>query len=200
MRAVPIIQSLAVVALLAMPALASAAPDQNSNNNQTGCGYYNSNRQWVSTPCNNGPNGQWNNGQNGQWNNGQNGQWNNGRGRDRDDRDDRDDNGNGRWNGNGNHYGWGRGNNRGNRTNQLIGNVASFSPYNLYLTNGTHVELHNGTVIAPRGINLVPGQRVVVRGSWNNDRTYNANEVEVLNINNNNGYNGYNNYNPYYPH
>lgn len=191
MRAVTIIQSLAAVALLAIPALASAAPDQNSNPNQTGCGYYNSNHQWVATQCSNGQNGQWNNGQNGQWNNGQNGQWNNGRGRDRDDRGDREDNG--RWNnGNGNGHGYGRGNNRGNRANQLIGNVASFSPYNLYLTNGTHVELHNGTVIAPRGINLVPGQRVVVRGSWNADRTYNANEVEVLNINNN----GYNNYYP----
>lgn len=177
MRAVTIIQSLAAVALLAIPALASAAPDQNSNPNQTGCGYYNSNHQWVATQCSNGQNGQWNNGQNGQWQQ-----------RDGDRDGDRDDHNN-----NGQHRGWyNHGNGRNGRANQLIGNVASFSPYNLYLTNGTHVELHNGTVIAPRGINLVPGQRVVVRGSWNADRTYNANEVEVLNINNN----GYNNYYP----
>lgn len=195
MRAVTIVQSLAAVALLAIPAMASAAPDQNSNPNQnpnqTGCGYYNSNHQWVGRPCNNGNNGnngQWNNGQNGQWNNGQNGQWNGGRRDGNGDRDDRRDNG--RQNGWNNQ---GRGNGRpGTRGNQLIGNVASFSPYNLYLTNGTHVELHNGTRIAPSGINLVPGQRVVVRGNWNSDRTYNANEVEVLNINNNYNNNYYN--------
>lgn len=181
-----------MVALLAIPAMASAAPDQNSNPNQNGCGYYNSNHQWVGTPCNNGNNGngQWNNSQNGQWNNGQNGQWNNGqngqwnrRGGDRDDQ-----RGNGNWNQQGN----GR---PGNRTNQLNGSVSSFSPYNLYLSNGTHVELHNGTVISPTGANLVRGQRVVVRGNWNSDGSYNANEIDVINNNNgynNNGYNGYN--------
>ncbi|MEO7040320.1 MAG: hypothetical protein ABI186_09855 [Candidatus Elarobacter sp.] len=183
MRAVPFIQTLAAIALLAIPAMASAAPDQNSNPNQNGCGYYNSNHQWVGTPCNNG-NGQSNNGQNGQWNNGQNGQWNNGQRNRRDgDRDDQRGNGRGGWNGRGNGQ-------AGNQANQLNGSVSSFSPYNLYLNNGTHVELHNGTIISPTGANLARGQRVVVRGNWNGDGSYNANEIDV--INNNNGYNGYN--------
>lgn len=190
LRAVGIVQSLAAIALLAIPATALAAPDQHTNGNQNGCGYYNSNHQWVSTNCNG------NNGQNGNWNNGRR----TGESDDNGDRDDQQDNGrhdNGRHNGwynhgngngygatrNGNYgngnYGGGYGGNRGNQ--QLSGSVSSFSPYNLYLSNGTHVELHDGTIINPTGTNLSPGMRVRVSGNWNNDGTYNANQIDVIN-------------------
>ncbi len=194
-----IIRTLAATALIALPSIAMAAPDQNTNNN--GC-----------------PNGQWRNGSgqcvtngnNGGYNNG-NGQWNNGRGRDRDDRvnrrdrddrnrrdnDDRNRNNNGQYNNGGynnggyNNGGYNNGgyNNGGygNRGNQLTGSVRSFSPYNLYLSNGTHVVLHNGTVISPTGTNLNSGQRVRVVGNWNQDGTFNANEIDVVG-------NGYGNY------
>jgi hypothetical protein len=218
MRPHSIVRTLAVTALIALPSLAMAAPDQNTNNN--GC-----------------PNGQWRNGQGQCVNNGNNGQWNNGRHRqpDQDDnnnRGDRDDHGN-----RGQHRGWdqGRGNPHntnggynnggynnggynnggynnggynnggynnggynnggynnggyGNRSGQLNGSVRSFSPYNLYLSNGTHVVLHNGTVISPTGSNLTAGQRVRVIGTWNQDGTFNANEIDVTT----NGY-GYNRY------
>jgi len=187
-----IIRTLAATALIALPSIAMAAPDQNTNNNNNGC-----------------PNGQWrnNSGQcvgNGQWNNNGNngnGQWNNGHRRDRDDRGDRDDrnrrdnddrnrnnnvqyNNGGYNNGGYNNGGYNNGgyNNGGygNRGNQLSGSVRSFSPYNLYLSNGTHVVLHNGTVINPTGANLNSGQRVRVVGNWNQDGTFNANEVDVV--------------------
>jgi hypothetical protein len=187
--------------LIAVPSLAMAAPDQNTNgNNNNNC----RGGQWINGHCvyNN------NNNNNGQWNN-------NGRHRDRDDRDDRDrdrddrhDNGrhngwnnpnnphngqynngqynnggynngqynggynNGQYNGNGN-WNYGRG-------SQLTGTVSSFSPYNLYLNNGVHVELHNGTVINPTGTNLTPGMRVRVIGARNSDGTFNANEIDVV--------------------
>ncbi len=172
----------AAAAILPIPTAALAEPDQNTNRNGP---YNNQCTQWNSY------------GQCVQWNN--NGQWqNNGRhrDRDRDDRDDRDGN-------NGNHYGWdnGRGNphnnnngygygygNNGygygnygyNRGGALSGTVSSFSPYNLYLSNGTHVELHNGTVINPTGINLSSGQRVRISGNWNGDGTFNANQIDVV--------------------
>jgi hypothetical protein len=180
----------AAAAVLAIPTAALAEPDQNTNRN----GPYNN-------QCT-----QWNNyGQCVQWNN--NGQWqNNGRHRDhgygngdnRDDRDNRDEREGGN---NGNHYGWnngrgnphgynnsygygnngyGYGNNGYNRGGALGGVVSSFSPYNLYLSNGTHVELHNGTVINPTGINLTSGQRVRISGNWNADGTFNANQIDVV--------------------
>jgi hypothetical protein len=206
-----IIRTLAATALIALPSLAMAAPDQNTNQNN-GC-----------------PNGQWRNGSgqcvsNG--NNGNNGQWNNGRSgrRDQDDnnrgnRRDRDDrNNNGRNNGGYNNGGYNNGGynnggynnggynnggynnggynnggynnggyNNGNRGGELSGSVRSFSPYNLYLSNGTHVVLHNGTVINPTGNNLAAGERVRVIGNWNQDGTFNANEIDVTG----NGYNRY---------
>ena len=183
MRPFSIIRTLAATALIALPSIAMAAPDQNTNNN--GC-----------------PNGQWRNGNgqcvgNGQWNNNGNGQWNNGRHRDRDDRNNRNNrdnrdnddhnnrNNNGQWNNggynNGGYNNGGYNNGRyGNRGNQLSGVVSQFSPYNLYLSNGTHVQLHNGTVINPTGANLTSGQRVRVIGTWNQDGTFNANEVDVV--------------------
>jgi hypothetical protein len=228
MRPHSIIRTLAATALLALPSLAMAAPDQNTNNSGCPSGQWrNSQNQCV----NNGNNG------NGQWNNGRNntnGQWNNGRHRDRDDRDDRnrrdnDDRNNRRGNNGGNNNGGynnggynnggynnggynnggynnggynnggynnggynnggynNGGYNNGNRGGQLSGQVSSFSPYNLVLSNGTHVVLHNGTVINPTGTNLTSGQRVRVIGNWNQDGTFNANEIDVTT-------NGYGNY------
>ena len=177
MRTHSIIRTLAVAALLAIPSVALAAPDQNTNPGQynNGCpaGTWNYNGQCVNI---------------GQWNNGQS----NGchRHHDRDDNEDGNNQGN-----NGHHYGWNNPNNPhynggcysggynngryGNRGGNLSGVVASFSPYNLYLRNGTHVELHNGTVINPTGINLGAGQRVRVIGYWNQDGTFAANEIDV---------------------
>lgn len=187
MRPHSIIKVLAAAALIAVPSLATAAPDQNTHPGQ----------------YNNGCNGQWVNGQcvnNGQWNNGQ---WNNGRHRhhdrdndnDRDDRGDRHDNGrhngwnnphnphsNGNWN-NGRYGNNGYGNNGYGGYGQngnLTGVVSSFSPYNLYLNNGLHVVLHDGTVINPRGTNLTAGQRVRIIGYRNQDGTFAANEIDVV--------------------
>ncbi len=212
MRPHSIIRTLAVTALIALPSLAMAAPDQNTNNNGCPNGTWrNSQGQCV----NNGNNGQWNNNGNGQWNNNGrngNGQWNNGRHRDRDDRGDRDDRNRGdrddrnrgdrddrnNRNGNNGQYNNGGYNNGGynnggynnggygNRNGQLSGSVRSFSPYNLYLSNGTHVVLHNGTVINPTGTNLTSGQRVRVIGNWNQDGTFNATEVDVVGTGNGN--------------
>ncbi|HWT05699.1 MAG TPA: DUF5666 domain-containing protein, partial [Xanthomonadales bacterium] len=81
--------------------------------------------------------------------------------------------------------GYNNGSNNGG--GQLSGTVRSFSPYNLYLSNGTHVVLHNGTVINPTGNNLAAGERVRVIGNWNQDGTFNANEIDVTA----NGYNRY---------
>jgi hypothetical protein len=190
-----IVRTLAAAALIAVPSLAMAAPDQNTQNR----GQYN----------NGCPNGQWNN--NGQCVNnngrGNNGNWNNNgrdRHRDRDDNRDRDDrnnngNNNGRYGNNGGYYNGGYNNGGynggynnggynggynnggyGNRGNQLTGTVSSFSPYNLYLNNGLHVVLHNGTVINPTGSNLTPGQRVRVIGYRNSDGTFAASEVDVV--------------------
>lgn len=176
-----LVRAAAAAVILALPTAALAAPDNNSNANQ--CVQWNNQGQCVRWS-----NGQWNNGQ---WNNGQynNRQWQ-GQGRHR-DRDDEDDNDRGN---EGHHYGWnhgrgnphrngnyggygGYGNNNGNQT--LSATVASFSPYNLYLTNGTHVALHDGTVINPTGTNLTGGQRVRIYGYWNGN-TFNANEIDVV--------------------
>jgi hypothetical protein len=148
------------------------------------------------------------------WWNGNNGSWQQHRhdrdDRDRDDRDrDRDRDHHDRGYGNGgynNGYGrggynngYGRGgynngynNGYGRGAGQLGGTVSSFSPFNLYLQNGTHVELHQGTVINPTGATPQPGQRVQVVGHWNSDGTFAADTVN-LNGNGRFGY-GYNRY------
>ncbi len=199
MRSHSIIRALAATALIALPSLAMAAPDQNTNNNGCPNGTWRNGQGQCVNNGNNG-NGQWNNGNNG------NGQWNNGRHRHHDqDDNNRDDQGNrgehrgwdnGRGNPHGNNGGYNNGGynnggynngNYGSRGGQLSGQVRSFSPYNLYLSNGTHVVLHNGTVINPTGTNLTAGQRVRVIGTWNQDGTFSANEIDVTG----NGYNRY---------
>jgi Domain of unknown function (DUF5666) len=76
-------------------------------------------------------------------------------------------------------YDRGYGDRGGNRDGQIGGVVSSFSPFNLYLDRGTHVELHQGTVINPTGITLQPGMRVQVYGYWNRDGSFAANEIDV---------------------
>ncbi len=189
MRPHSIIRALAAAALLAVPSIAMAAPDQNTNPGQ----YNNCNGgRWINGQCVYN-NGQYNNGQynDGQWNNGRHRQ----RGDDENDRDDHRDNGrhngwnnpnnphNGNYNGNyngGYSKNGGYGNSGYGQRGQLSGVVSSFSPYNLYLNNGVHVELHNGTVINPTGTNLSPGMRVRVIGYRNSDGSFAANEIDVV--------------------
>jgi hypothetical protein len=67
----------------------------------------------------------------------------------------------------------------GDRQGQIGGIVSAFSPYNLDLDRGTHVDLHNGTVINPTGITLRPGMRVQIYGYWRRDGAFEANEIDV---------------------
>jgi Domain of unknown function (DUF5666) len=189
-----IIRTLAAAALIALPSMAMAAPDQNSNGrygNNNGCGQYVNGQwvagRWVNGQCVNNTNGNWNN-------NGNNSDWQR---RERERQRERErwerEHANGAYN-NGGYNNGGYGNYGGyggyNNGNQLTGTVSSFSPYNLYLNNGLHVVLHNGTVINPTGTNLTPGQRVRVIGYRQGDGTFAANEIDVVG----NGYNGYNRY------
>jgi hypothetical protein len=111
--------------------------------------------------------------------NGNNGYGNNGRER------DGDANGNGRWNGqnrNGNWNGQANSGRRGGMNGgQVSGVVSSFGGYNLQLSNGTSVSLHQGTVINPTGTTLSPGMRVSIRGSRNSAGGFNADEIDVIN-------------------
>jgi hypothetical protein len=133
------------------------------------------------------------------WWNGHNGGWQHRHDRDDHDRDDHDrdrdhrdrgygNNGYDRGYGNGNYgrgygygnYGRGYGNNAyGRGGGQVGGVVSSFSPFNLYLQNGTHVELHQGTVINPTGATPQPGQRAQVFGHWNNDGSFAADQINL---------------------
>jgi hypothetical protein len=223
-RPYSIIRTLAVAALVAVPSLAMAAPDQNAGNHTWNNGCHG---QWVNGQCvtnstNQNNNGRWNNDNDQQhrdwdrrereriererlererwqrehaaatYNNGyNNGYYNNGYN-------------NGYYNGgyynggyynggyyNGGYYNGGVGNGYGyggynNGRNQLTATVSSFSPYNLFLTNGLHVVLHDGTVINPRGTNLTGGQRVRITGHQNGDGTFTADEIDVIG----NGYYG----------
>jgi hypothetical protein len=89
------------------------------------------------------------------------------RGSDRRDRDDR-----------------GNYNRNGYRTSTLSGRVTAFSPYNLDISNGPHIRLHNGTVINPTGAALNAGERVTVYGHPNGDGTFEADRIDVTNFNN----------------
>jgi hypothetical protein len=210
MRPHSIIRTLAATALIALPSLAMAAPDQNTNNNGCPSGQWRNGSGQCVNNGNNGNNGQWNNGRQRQRDQDDNNRANR---RDRDDRnrrdnDDRNNRNNGQYNNGGynnggynnggynnggynnggyNNGGYNNGGYNNGRGNQLSGSVRSFSPYNLYLSNGTHVMLHNGTVINPTGSNLTAGQSVRVIGNWNQDGTFNASEIDVTG----NGYNRY---------
>ena len=69
---------------------------------------------------------------------------------------------------------------RDRRGGELDGTVSSFQPYNLFLANGTHVALHNGTVINPTGRQLRGGQQVRVSGFWRRDGSFEANEIDIV--------------------
>ncbi len=188
MKLQTIIRTLAAAALVASPSIAMAQSYPNNN----GC----PNGQWVNGQCVNNNDGRWSDAQRrdrdrqrAEWERSHPGQtWN----------DSYYNNGaynNGRYNGN-NGYGYGNngyGNNGYGRGGygggELNATVSSFSPYNLYLNNGVHVELHNGTVINPTGTTLRPGMRVRVMGNRNGDGSFNANEIDV--VGNGNGYGGY---------
>jgi hypothetical protein len=84
----------------------------------------------------------------------------------------------GGYNGQYNSGGW----NNGNAYQPLHGIVSQYSGTNLYLTNGIHIFLHQGTVINPTGNSLPAGTRVLVQGNWNPDHaTYNANSITAVN-------------------
>jgi len=95
--------------------------------------------------------------QNGGYQNGgyQNGGYQNGGG-------DRDDRNGGYRNGNG-----------------TVGVVDSFNAFDLQLRNGTHVRLHQGTVINPTGTTIQPGERVSVRGHFDSNGTLEADRIDV---------------------
>lgn len=185
-----LVPALAAAALLLVPSLALAEGDQNTNTTANPNGWYNHQGQWQNNNNqqrrhgrrddrhdrddnrdNRGNHYGWDNGRgnphngtyNGNYNGGYNGNYNGAYGR-----------GNGAYGGYGSgNYGGGYGGNR------LGGQVSSFSPYNLYLSNGTHVELHDGTIINPTGATPQPGQRVQVSGHWNSDRTFAADEIDI---------------------
>jgi|ERR1700688_2054138 len=63
----------------------------------------------------------------------------------------------------------------------ITGRVGAFQPYNLWLggNNGLHVTMHDGTVINPTGTTLQPGMRVRIWGYWNDNGTFEANQIDV---------------------
>jgi hypothetical protein len=65
------------------------------------------------------------------------------------------------------------------RQGQIGGVIAASWPYNLNLERGTHVDLHNGTVINPTGLTLRRGMRVRIFGYWRRDGSFEANEIDV---------------------
>lgn len=124
------------------------------------------------------------------------------RDRDQRDRDHRNHNGqsnNGRYgnggNGNGGgYYGRGGGYGNGNYGGQLQGVVSSFGGFSLQLSNGPHIDLHQGTVINPTGTTLQPGMQVQVYGHNEGNGSFAADTINVVG---NNGYGNNGNYGNY---
>ena len=71
----------------------------------------------------------------------------------------------------------------GPRQAQVIGVVTSFYQFNMTLRarSGAFVpvQLHQGTVLIPLGLNLTPGMPVIVHGYWWNGMFY-ANRIRLL--------------------
>ncbi len=103
-----------------------------------------------------------------------NGRYGNGNNNGRYGNGDDDNDGNG--NGNGRKHRRHRGNDNGQNNNGQYGNG-----------NEQRIRLHQGTVINPRGTNLQNGMQLRVTGHPNNDGTFEADRIEVIN----NGQNGY---------
>jgi len=66
--------------------------------------------------------------------------------------------------------------------NALIGTVTYFYQFNMTVQgpNGAvvPVQLHQGTIINPRGSTIVPGMQVTVRGYWSNGQFF-ANRIRI---------------------
>jgi hypothetical protein len=71
----------------------------------------------------------------------------------------------------------------GPRQAQVIGVITSFYQFNLTLhaRSGAFVpiQLHQGTVLVPLGVTLLPGMPVIVHGYWWNGVFY-ANRIRLL--------------------
>ena len=69
-----------------------------------------------------------------------------------------------------------------NYQDYISGRVGVAQPYNLYFggSNGVHIRLHDFTVITPSGTTLLPGMQLQVWGHWNNDGTFDATQIQVV--------------------
>ena len=62
----------------------------------------------------------------------------------------------------------------------IVGRVAAFWPYNVRLRNGEHIELHEGTIINPRGITLRGGMNVRIWGHPDGDGDFIADRIDLI--------------------
>jgi hypothetical protein len=63
---------------------------------------------------------------------------------------------------------------------RIYGWISGSEPFNVWLYEGPHVHLHQGTVINPTGITLQSHMHVAVYGHWNDDGSYHADRIDVL--------------------
>jgi hypothetical protein len=63
---------------------------------------------------------------------------------------------------------------------RIYGWISGSEPFNVWLYQGPHVHLHQGTVINPTGITLQARMHVAVYGHWNDDGSYHADRIDVL--------------------
>jgi len=197
--------ALVLGAVLFAPAMAMAAPDNNTGTWNNG-GWRDSNGNWHSYG-NNGNNGGWRD-KNGNWhsNNGNHYGWRNHgdgdndrddrryRHRHRDDDDNNDDNGNGNgyYNGGYNNGGYNNGgyNNGypggyypggyypgGNNGYSVTGRIVAVNNSNVTLQNGRTVFIKGNTSVNG---NLVVGERIAVTGTDAGDGNINATSINVL--------------------
>lgn len=66
------------------------------------------------------------------------------------------------------------------RERRIFGWISGAEPFNVWLYQGPHVHLHQGTVINPTGITLQPHMHVEVFGHWNDNGSYHADRIDVL--------------------
>jgi len=62
----------------------------------------------------------------------------------------------------------------------IAGRVESFRPFSLVLNRGPHIDLHNGTVIRPTGLNLHRGQYVRVEGHRLANGDFSADRIVLI--------------------
>lgn len=63
---------------------------------------------------------------------------------------------------------------------RIYGWISGAQPFNVWLYQGPHVHLHQGTVINPTGVTLQPHMHVEVFGHWNDNGSYHADRIDVL--------------------